>query len=76
MFGSFEPERAPVVYGLRTNVGTYNPVTITLMDWQALFAKMRSAESLTDSLCYFFAPPGWEPDTDKMGLTSPSRTNK
>jgi sterol desaturase/sphingolipid hydroxylase (fatty acid hydroxylase superfamily) len=71
MFGTFEPERAPVVYGLRKNVGTYNPISITLMDWRALFRKMRSADSLTDALCYFFAPPGWEPDTDKSRATSP-----
>ena len=70
MFGTFEPERAPVVYGLRKNVDTYNPVTITLMDWRALFAKMRSADSLADALCYFFAPPGWEPHTDKVSVTS------
>jgi sterol desaturase/sphingolipid hydroxylase (fatty acid hydroxylase superfamily) len=71
MFGTFEPERAPVVYGLRKNVGTYNPISITLMDWRALFSKMRSADSLTDALCYFFAPPGWKPDADKSRATSP-----
>ncbi|MEH6592703.1 MAG: sterol desaturase family protein [Halioglobus sp.] len=69
MFGTFEPERATVVYGLGKNVGTYNPVTITLMDWKALFLNMRSANSLADAFCYAFAPPGWEPDTDKASVT-------
>lgn len=71
MFGTFEPEDAPVVYGLRTNVGSYNPVSITLMDWKALFTKMRSANSPADGLCYFFAPPGWEPKADQSGVPSP-----
>jgi alkylglycerol monooxygenase len=69
MFGTFEPEHAPVIYGLRKKVGTYNPVTLTVMDWKALFAKMRSADSLPDALCYFFASPGWEPNTEKVSTT-------
>jgi sterol desaturase/sphingolipid hydroxylase (fatty acid hydroxylase superfamily) len=61
MFGTFEAEQEPVVYGLINNVATYNPVKITFMDWQALARKMRNAPSLRIALGYFFGPPGWEP---------------
>lgn len=61
LFGTFEPERAPVRYGLRTNVGTFNPIKITFMDWAALFQRMREAGNLRDALGYFFGPPNWQP---------------
>lgn len=59
MFGTFAPEVKAVVYGLRTNVDTFNPITITVMDWKALFKKMRTADSWSDALGYFFGPPDW-----------------
>lgn len=61
MFGTLVPERATVVYGLRTNVDTFNPFTITVMDWIALFRKMRDASSLSEAMRYFFGPPDWTP---------------
>jgi alkylglycerol monooxygenase len=61
MFGTFAPERAEVVYGLRTNVGTFNPFAITVMDWTALFGAMRTAGSWRNALGYFFGPPDWKP---------------
>ena len=61
MFGTFEPERAEVVYGLRTNVATFNPFKITALDWIALFGKMRSASSWREAMAYFFGPPDWQP---------------
>ena len=61
MFGTFAAERAEVVYGLRNNVNTFNPFTITAMDWIALGKKMRAANSWREALGYCFGPPDWEP---------------
>jgi hypothetical protein len=61
MFGTFEPEGVEVVYGLRTNVDTFNPFKITALDWIALFGKMRSASSWREAMAYFFGPPDWQP---------------
>jgi len=61
LFGTFEPERAPVMYGLTENVNTYNPVKITFMDWQALYKQVRSANSIKEALQYIWKPPGWKP---------------
>ena len=57
IFGTFEPERAPVKYGLVKNVKTYDPVKITFMEWQSLFRDMYNANSVKEALAYFFDPP-------------------
>ena len=72
MFATFEPERAQVVYGLRTNVNTYNPFRITVLDWIALFGKIRSAASLKDALGYAFGPPDWQPPIKQTARASAS----
>jgi hypothetical protein len=60
MFGTFAPERATVVYGLCTNVDTFNPVTFTAIGWSALFRKVRDASSWSEAMRYFFGPPDWK----------------
>jgi len=60
-FGTFEPECAEVVYGLRTNVDTFNPFKITVMDWIAVFRKMRRAQSGSEVMAYMIGPPDWSP---------------
>ncbi len=62
LFGTFEPERAPVTYGLTKNLETYNPWTIAFHEWAAIARDVRRARSLHDALGYVFAPPGWSPD--------------
>jgi len=61
LFGTFQPEEAPVVYGLRTNLTTANPFHVTAWDWIALWKSMQDAASLRDALGYFFGPPDWRP---------------
>jgi len=62
LFGTFEPERAPVVYGLTTNIHTYNPARIAFHEYAAIGRDVRRAGSLRDALGYAFCPPGWSPD--------------
>ncbi len=61
LFGTFEPERAPVRYGLTKNVDTFHPVRIAFHEWAALVRDVRSAASLRDALGFVLAPPGWRP---------------
>jgi alkylglycerol monooxygenase len=61
MFGTFEEEQETVVYGLTHNVNTFNPITITLMSWQQLYADIKAASSSADKCWYPFAPPEWQP---------------
>tara|TARA_B100002052_G_scaffold268362_1_gene266968 strand:- start:14696 stop:15532 length:837 start_codon:yes stop_codon:yes gene_type:complete len=56
-FGTFEPEKASVKYGLVKNVNTFNPVKITLMEWKFIFADIRKASNFKESFKIFFGPP-------------------
>ena len=62
LFGTFEPERAPVVYGLTKNIETFHPLRIAFHEWAAMFRAMARADSWRARLGYFFEPPGWSPD--------------
>jgi sterol desaturase/sphingolipid hydroxylase (fatty acid hydroxylase superfamily) len=69
LLGTFEPERAPVRYGLTKNITSFNPMTIAFHEWAALARDVRRARTWRARLGYVFAPPGWSPD----GSTSTAR---
>jgi len=62
LFGTFEPEVAPVAYGLTTNLTTFHPVRVAFHEWRAMLRDVRGARRLRDALGYLFGPPGWSPD--------------
>lgn len=66
LFGTFEPEVAPVRYGLTKNIDTYHPLRIAFHEWAALLRDMRQARSWRDAASFFFAPPGWRPEDGSM----------
>jgi sterol desaturase/sphingolipid hydroxylase (fatty acid hydroxylase superfamily) len=68
LFGSFEPEAAPVDYGITKNLTTFNPVRIAFHEWIAMLRDCRQAGGLADRLRILFHPPGWTPDGS--GLTA------
>jgi sterol desaturase/sphingolipid hydroxylase (fatty acid hydroxylase superfamily) len=45
LFGTFEPERAPVTYGLTTPIGTTNWIDVQLHDLRRMWAALRRAPS-------------------------------
>lgn len=66
LFGTFEPERAPVVYGLTKNIETFRPSEIALHEYRAIAADVRASKSWKDALGYMFMPPGWSPDGSRL----------
>jgi sterol desaturase/sphingolipid hydroxylase (fatty acid hydroxylase superfamily) len=62
LFGTFEPERAPVRYGLTKNIDTFAPFRIAFHEWAAMARQAWRARALRDALGYLWAPPGWSPD--------------
>lgn len=59
LFGTFEPEVERPVYGLTTNIGTYNPVRIAFHEWVDIARDVTGARTATDRLGYAFRGPGW-----------------
>jgi len=63
IFGTFEPENEKPVYGLVSNINTYNPLKVAFIEWFSLFSDVfKSKTSLKNKLKYFIKPPGWKHD--------------
>jgi len=63
LFGTFEPERERVRYGLTKNIETHNPLRILFDEWIAV-ARDAAAPGLSarERLGVLLQPPGWRPD--------------
>jgi sterol desaturase/sphingolipid hydroxylase (fatty acid hydroxylase superfamily) len=61
LFGTFEPERAAVRYGLTKNVESFHPVRVAFHEWRDLARDVRGARDLGEALRYAFRRPGWAP---------------
>ena len=59
MFGTFEPEREPVVYGLTTNIDTFNPARIATHEYVDMARDIASSTGWTERLSYVLRGPGW-----------------
>lgn len=62
LFGTFEPEREPVDYGLIHNLDTHNPAKIAFHEWVALGRDLLRARSWGHSLGFALRSPGWRPE--------------
>ncbi|MCP4442927.1 MAG: sterol desaturase family protein [Aureispira sp.] len=64
IFGTFqeELEEEPVVYGITTNINTYNPLKIATHEFGALWKDIKKAPTFKAKLGYIFQPPGWSHD--------------
>jgi len=65
LFGTFQPELAEekVIYGLTTNIKSYNPIFIAFHEWIAVFSDaLTSKTTLINKLKYFTKAPGWKHD--------------
>jgi sterol desaturase/sphingolipid hydroxylase (fatty acid hydroxylase superfamily) len=59
LFGTFEREDERVVYGLTTNIDTYNPVTIATHEWRDIARDVAGASSWRERLSFLLRGPGW-----------------
>nr|WP_187702624.1 sterol desaturase family protein [Dietzia sp. SLG310A2-38A2] len=59
LFGTFEPEGQKVVYGLTTNIDTFNPARIASHEWVAIARDVFRSESWKDRVGYLVRGPGW-----------------
>ena len=59
LFGTFEVEDEPVVYGLTQNIDSYNPVTIAGHEWVDIAEDVGSAQNWRDRWSFLLRRPGW-----------------
>ena len=63
LFGTFEPEIEKPIYGLVSNINTYNPIKIAFIEWYYMFSDFFTTKtSLLSKLKYLIMPPGWKHD--------------
>lgn len=61
MFGTFEPELAPPVYGLTKPLVSWNPVWANLHVFGEIATKLRAARTWGERWRAVFGHPGWRP---------------
>jgi sterol desaturase/sphingolipid hydroxylase (fatty acid hydroxylase superfamily) len=62
MFGTFEPEDEPVLYGLTKNIDTQNPVRVGWGELAQIVSDVRSASSWRERARAVVGPPGYVPE--------------
>jgi sterol desaturase/sphingolipid hydroxylase (fatty acid hydroxylase superfamily) len=67
VFGTFQPEEAPVTYGLVHDIDTYNLWTVFSHEYVRLLKDLRRAKGLRTKAALFVMPPGWQPPTAATG---------
>ena len=58
-FGTFEPEREPVVYGLTKNLNSFNPARVAAHEHAGMLADVGRATNWRDRLSFVLRGPGW-----------------
>ncbi len=61
MFGTFEPEVAPVVYGVTKPLNSWNPIWANLDYYRDLWLQMKTMDRWYDRLVLWLKKPGWRP---------------
>ncbi len=63
LFSTFEPEKEKPIYGLVSNIETYNPLKIAFQEWMNMFHDVfTSKTTFLNRFKYFIRPPGWKHD--------------
>jgi len=73
LFGTFAREDEKVVYGLTTDIQTFNPLRIGFHEFGAIGRDVARAPTLGAKLGYLFAPPGWSHDGSTKTATQLQR---
>jgi sterol desaturase/sphingolipid hydroxylase (fatty acid hydroxylase superfamily) len=66
LFGTFEPERVRVRYGLTHPLRSFDPLRIAFHEWIDMLRAVRRPAPWRPRLGYLFAPPGWSPDGSSL----------
>ncbi|XP_022081909.1 alkylglycerol monooxygenase-like [Acanthaster planci] len=67
MFGTFEPESEPVVFGLVHPLESYNPLYTQYCHYKYILETAWNMPGLTNKLWVFLKGPGWMPGLPRQG---------
>ena len=59
LFGTFTPEKEPVVYGITKPPKTNRPDEVILHEFRNMMQDVKQAPDMRSKLMYIFGPPGW-----------------
>ena len=62
LFGTFEREDERVVYGLTTNIHTFNPLRIATHEWRDVLRDIAGAATWRERWSFLLRGPGWAYD--------------
>ena len=65
MFGTFAEENRAVIYGVRNNVKTFNPIKITFFEWLSFIDDLKYTKDFKEKLLCFLGKPEWKPSRIK-----------
>lgn len=71
LFGTFEDEVEPPVYGVRGGLGAFDPISANMAYYRTMFDLCRRATDWRDKIRVWFKPPGWVPAN--LRLANPPR---
>jgi len=69
LFGSFQEEAEPCVYGTRSPLNSWDPLWANAEVYAALWTASSRAQHWGDKIRVWFKPPGWQ--SEAMALTDP-----
>ena len=56
-----EEEKEKVIYGVRNNVKTFNPIKITFFEWLSFINDFKYAKDFREKILCFVGKPEWKP---------------
>ncbi|MEX0813341.1 MAG: sterol desaturase family protein [Chitinophagales bacterium] len=66
MFGTFEPEKEEVVYGITEQPKSWNPLWLNIEHWVKVFRDTARVKGLKNKWKMMFGLPGWKPEDWKI----------
>jgi len=74
LFGTFEPEDETVVYGLTTNINTFNPLRVATHEYVDMFRDVYHSTNWHDRWSFVLRGPGWAYQRHRDGAARPLET--
>jgi sterol desaturase/sphingolipid hydroxylase (fatty acid hydroxylase superfamily) len=59
LFGTFQREEDPVVYGLTKNIDSFNPIKVAFHEYADIVRDVARSETWRERLSFVFRGPGW-----------------